>query len=113
MKLDKLLHGIVQDDCLQQQGAEIKKFMLLYSVLCAMGGSAISIHKDEHLCYGVRMMNAETEDGMDMDHFSLSRGELLPTTDLLYCKSGGISTDISANRKLFLADSWLLRVPLG
>lgn len=74
--------------------------MLLYSVLYAMGGSAMSIHKDEHLCYGVRMMNAEAKNGMDMDHFSLSRGELLLTTDLLYCKVQGISTDISANGKL-------------
>lgn len=105
MKFDKLLHGIVQGDCLQQQGTEVKKFMLLRSVLCAMGENAVSVHKDEHLCYGMRMMNVEVKNWMDMDHFSLSRGELLPTTDLLYCKAQGISTNISANRKLFLAEN--------
>lgn len=73
----------------------------------------MSVHKDEHLCYGMKMMNVEAKNRMAMDHFSSqSRGELLPTTDLLCCKSQGISTNISGNRKPLLAEKWLLRVPL-
>lgn len=86
--------------------------MLLRSVLCAMGGNAMSDHEDEHLCYGMRMMNVEAKNGMDMDHFSsLSRGELLPATDLLCCKSQGISAHSSGKTKPLLAEKWLLRVP--
>lgn len=72
------------------------------------------VHKDEHLFYGAQMMNVEIRKRMDMDRFSPpSRGEQLvacPSPALLQLQ--GISTDISGNKKTFLAKKWLLRAPL-
>lgn len=65
-------------------GVEIKKFVLWCSSLYAIGRNEMLVHKDEHLCYRVQMMNMEARSRMDMDHFSpLSRGEQLPVPVLL------------------------------
>lgn len=65
-------------------GAEMKN--LWCSSLCAIGRNEVLFYKDEHLCYGVQMMNVEARNRMDMDHFSpLSRGEQLPIPGLLFC----------------------------
>lgn len=67
-------------------GVEIKKFLLWCTSLCAIGRNEMLVPKDEHLCYGVQMMNVEARNRMDMDHFSpLSRGEQLPIPVLLCC----------------------------
>lgn len=63
---------------------EIKKFVLWCSSLCAIGMNEMLVHKDEHLCYAVQMINVEVRNRMDMDHFSpLSSGEQLPIPVLL------------------------------
>jgi len=72
----------------------------------------MSVHKDEHLCYGMRIVKVENKNRMDMSHFSPSRSELLPTAGWLCCTQQEASTDIGANRQQILAESWLLRIYL-
>lgn len=72
----------------------------------------MSIHKDEHLCYGLRIVNVEAKNRMDTDHFSPSRSKLLPTAGWLYCTQQEASTDIGANKQQILAENFLLRICL-